>query len=86
MSRWSKVRSERAVRPMAVVVVAVQAEHALEVSSVDDQEPVEAPGADGADEALGDRVRLRRTHRLPIGRNPSDPRRTTRAAHGGVVV
>ena len=39
------------------------AEDALEVASVHDQEPVEALGADGADEALGDRVRLRRPHR-----------------------
>ena len=39
------------------------AEDALEVASVHDQEPVEALGADGADEALGDRVRLRRSYR-----------------------
>ena len=39
------------------------AEHALEVAPVHDQEPVEALGAGGADEALGDRVRLRRSHR-----------------------
>src|SRR5438552_10240606 len=48
---------------MAVVVVDKHAEHALEVASVNDQEPVETLGASGADEALGDRVRLRRSHR-----------------------
>src|SRR5215217_427908 len=35
----------------------------LEVSAVEDQEPVETLSANGADEALGDRVRLRRAHR-----------------------
>ena len=34
------------------------AEDPFEVASVHDQEPVETLGADGADEALGDRVRL----------------------------
>ena len=33
------------------------------MASVHDQEPVEALGADGADEAFGDRVRFRRSHR-----------------------
>ena len=35
----------------------------LEVSAVEDQEPVETLSANGADEALGDRVRLRRPKR-----------------------
>jgi len=34
-------------------------EHALEMAPILDQQPVEAFGADGADEALRDRVRLR---------------------------
>jgi hypothetical protein len=48
---------------MSVVVVDEHAKHALEVASVHDQQPVEALGASGADEALGDRVRLWRLHR-----------------------
>ena len=48
--------------PVPVVVVDEHAEHVLEVSSVHDQEPVEAFRADGADEAFGDRVRLRCSH------------------------
>jgi hypothetical protein len=44
-------------------VVGENAEDAFEVASVHDQEPVETLGADGADEALGGRVRLRRSHR-----------------------
>jgi hypothetical protein len=44
-------------------MVGEDAEDALEVASVDDQEPVEAFGPDRADEALGGRVRLRRSHR-----------------------
>jgi hypothetical protein len=50
---------------MAVVVVDEDPEDALEVASVHDQQPVETLGADGPDEALGDRVRLRRSHRRP---------------------
>jgi hypothetical protein len=42
-----------------VVVLDIGAEDSLEVSSVEDEEPIEALGADGADEALGDRVGLR---------------------------
>ena len=48
---------------MRVVVSDVDAEHVREVSAVEDQEPVEALAANGADEALGDGVRLRRAHR-----------------------
>ena len=39
------------------------AENALKVAAVDDQEPVEALSASGADEAFRDRVGLRRTDR-----------------------
>jgi hypothetical protein len=48
---------------MAVVVMDEDAKDTLEVASVQDQEPVEALGADGPHEALGDRVRLRCTNR-----------------------
>src|SRR5712692_1911446 len=47
---------------MAVVVVEEDAQDVLEVASVHDQEPVEAFGAGGADEALCDRVRVRRSN------------------------
>lgn len=51
------------MRPVAVVMVDEDAEHLLEVSAVDDQEPVETFRADGADEAFCDRIRLRRADR-----------------------
>src|SRR6266542_1801048 len=51
------------MRPMAVVVVDVDAEHLLKLSPADDQDPVEAVAADGTDPALGERVRLRRPER-----------------------
>jgi len=51
------------MRPLAVVVVDVVAEHAVEVTPVEDQQPVQALGAHGADEAFRDRVRARRPHR-----------------------
>jgi hypothetical protein len=38
-------------------------EHPLELARVEDQEPIETLGTDGVDEAFGDRVRLRRSHR-----------------------
>jgi len=40
-------------------VLDIDAEDSLEVPAVEDQEPVEALGADGADEALGDGVGFR---------------------------
>jgi heme-degrading monooxygenase HmoA len=53
---------QRAMWPMAVVVVDEDSEHAVEVALIDDQQPVEALGADGPDEALCDRISLRRPH------------------------
>jgi hypothetical protein len=38
-------------------------ENALKVAAGDDQEPIEALSASGADEAFGDRVGLRRAYR-----------------------
>src|SRR6266540_1015009 len=38
-------------------------EHQFEMSAVEDQQPVETLRSDGADEALGNRIRLRRSHR-----------------------
>src|SRR5215218_6887019 len=39
------------------------AKHPFEMAAVEDQEPVETLRSDGADEALGNRVRLRCAHR-----------------------
>jgi hypothetical protein len=47
---------------VAVVVAGEDAEGALEVTLVHDQEPVETFGADGADETLGGCVRSWRSH------------------------
>jgi hypothetical protein len=44
---------------LGVVVLDIGAEDSREVSAVEDEQPVEALGADGADEALGDGVGLR---------------------------
>jgi hypothetical protein len=44
--RWLEL--EGAVRPVDVVVVDVDAQDAVEVAAVDDQQPVEAFGADGS--------------------------------------
>ncbi len=60
---FGRLEFECTVRPLGVVVVDVNAEHAFEVTPVEDQQPVETLGAHRADEALGDRVRLRRPHR-----------------------
>jgi hypothetical protein len=54
---------ERAVRPVLVVVAAVDAEHVLEVAASEDEDPVEAVGAERAHPALGVGVGVRRLHR-----------------------
>jgi hypothetical protein len=46
------------------------AKYALEVLPVDDEDPVETLGPDGADEALGDRIRLRSSNRRPDRLDP----------------
>ena len=53
------------MRPLAVVMGHVGAQHVFEVAAAEDQQPVETLAADGADEALGEGVRLRRTNRCP---------------------
>ena len=47
---------ERAMRPVRVVVVDVDAQDTLKLSTARDQEPVETVAADRAHPALGDRV------------------------------
>jgi hypothetical protein len=48
---------------VSVVVVDVDAQDELKLFSACDQEPVEAVATDGADPALGERVRVRRPER-----------------------
>lgn len=50
--------------PVAVVMVDEDLEDPLEILAVEDQQPVETLGSDGADEAFGDCVRLRRSQRV----------------------
>src|SRR2546422_665139 len=57
--------AERAMRSGGVVVGRESAERAFELAAARDQQPIEALGTDGTDEALGDGVRLRRTERRP---------------------
>jgi hypothetical protein len=58
-SGWNgREQGESSVWALAVVVRRVAAEHVLEVTAAEDQQPVEAFGADAADEALGVRVCL----------------------------
>ena len=59
VARLGRLGLERAVRPFAVVVVDIDVEDALEVAATEDQQPVKTLGSYGADEAFGDRVRLR---------------------------
>jgi hypothetical protein len=54
---------ERAVWPLAVVMVDVDAERSFEVAAVEDQQPVETLGTHSTNEALRDRVGFRRAHR-----------------------
>ena len=50
------------MRSVAVVMVGEDPERSFEMPAVEDKEPVEAFGADSTHEALGDCVRLRRSH------------------------
>lgn len=61
--RLGRPEFERAMRPLVVVVVDGDAQHAFEVAAVKDQQPVQTFRADGSDEALGGRVCLRGPHR-----------------------
>jgi hypothetical protein len=58
---WSQ--AERAMWPMRVVVLDVDAPDLFELFATGNQEPVEAVAADGADPALGECVRVRRAKR-----------------------
>jgi hypothetical protein len=58
------------MRSMAVVVLDVGAERALELAATDDQYPVEAFAPHGADEALGEGVRPWGLHRCWDDRDP----------------
>jgi hypothetical protein len=49
---------QRTMWAVGVVMLDVDAEHAFELSPVQNEEPVEALGANGSDKALGDRVRF----------------------------
>src|SRR6266542_6803550 len=60
-----RCEAERAMRAVGVVVVDESVERPFQLAPARDQEPVEALGTDGADEALGDGVRLRRAKRRP---------------------
>lgn len=44
------------MRSLPVVVIGEETENVFEISAVGDQQPVEAPSAPGAEEALGDGV------------------------------
>ena len=69
--RVGREKCESAVRALSVVVGAVDAQDGLEVAAADDQQPIEALGADGSDEALGVSVRLWRADRVWMTLMPS---------------
>jgi len=71
-----RMTNERAMRPLRVVVLDEDAQDALEVAAIEDQQPVETFDAGGSDETLGDGVCLRRRTgvlmiRMPALRNTS---------------
>ena len=61
---------ERAVRALAVVVVGLLPQDALELASAEYEQPVEALLPQGADEALGVRIGVWGPERRPDDRNP----------------
>jgi hypothetical protein len=58
-----RLEPERPVRAVFVVVPDLDPQDPLEVAAPEDQQPVQALGADGADPSLGVRVRFGRPHR-----------------------
>src|SRR4029077_12137090 len=58
---WQEV--QRTVPSMLVVVLPVDAEHVFEMPSTEDEDPVEAIGANGANPALGVSICVRRLDR-----------------------
>jgi len=58
-SRLWRHESQATMRTVAVVVIHVGVRDALELATAGDADPVQALAAHGADEALGERVRLR---------------------------
>jgi hypothetical protein len=64
---------ERSVRALAIVVIDVFAQDALELAAADDEQPVEALLAQGADEALSVRVGVRGPERSPDDLNALRP-------------
>lgn len=68
------------MRSLAVVVLAVDAD-LFEVATAEDQQVVETLRSDGADEALGVGVRLRRADRcVDDADGPSPPNMSSKAA------
>jgi len=57
------LKSEGAVWTMPVVVLGVDPQDLLQAPSADDQQPVQALGADRADPSLREGVRVGRLHR-----------------------
>ena len=57
------------MRPPTVVMIDELGEHALQMPGVQDQEPIQAFGSSGADEPLGDPVRLGYLNRRPNDSN-----------------
>jgi hypothetical protein len=57
------LKSEGPVWTMPVVVLGVDPQDLLQVPSADNQQPVQALGADPADPSLGEGVRVGRLHR-----------------------
>jgi hypothetical protein len=62
-----------AVWPVLVVVAAVDAEHALELAATEDEDPVEAVGANRAYPTLGEGVCVRRLDRVGAGIRITEP-------------
>jgi hypothetical protein len=75
-----RFQSERSVRTMGVVVGGVDPQDLLQMASSDDQQPVQALGADGANPALGVGVRVECLHRRQehLGTVRTERRRRTR--------
>jgi hypothetical protein len=62
--RWIwRLQSERPVRPMPVVMIDIDPQYSFQVTWPNDEQPIQAPGADRANPPLRERVRIGCLHR-----------------------
>src|SRR5215467_7448920 len=77
---------QAAVSPMSVVMIDEFGEDALEVTRIQDQQPIEALGTNGADESFCDPICRRRLNRRPDDSNTNALKHLIKASREFAIV